>query len=101
MSLSAENKKLRHYRIQQMYKELQSFNMSTEFIEDALCKFFTVGPATIYNVIKEDEIRDVYYEHIDLDKKWAEQLVRKVQSSAYRAAQKKRSNDKSQIKMQL
>lgn len=101
-SLAEANKRLRYYRIQQLYRELESYKLSTEFIEQVLCQFFTVGPATIYMALKHDDIKDVHYEWLELDKEWAASVVKIVQSKAYRAAKKARlSDDKKQLNLEL
>jgi uncharacterized protein with gpF-like domain len=101
MKLSEANKQLRYFRIQQMYKELDTYHLKYEFIEQTLCQFFTVGPATITMAIKEAEIKNVHYEYIDLDKEYVAQIVKRVQSKQYRAAKKGRSSNQNQIKLTL
>jgi len=101
MSVASENKTLRHYRIQQMYKELESYKLSSQFIEEVLCSFFTVGPATIYLAMKSEEIK-MSYEYLSLDKEWAAGVVKIIQSAAYRKQKKQQSKaDKTQYKLAL
>lgn len=100
MGVAQKNKKLRYYRIQQMYKYLQEFSMATSFINENITQFFTVGIDVIYLAMQAEPITDCKYEHLDLDRKWAEQLVKKVQSKQYRA-QKERERKERESKKQL
>lgn len=94
-----ENRKLRYYRIQQMYTELRTYRLDTNFIMSTLATFFTVTEVTIMMAIKEDPITDVHYEHLDLDKGWVAGLVKKVTSDKYRLKAKKQELLSTQSKL--
>lgn len=98
MSAAESNRKLRYYRIQQLYKYLQDYQMSTEFITSNLCEFFTVGEQVIYLALKHEPI-NWRYNNLDLDFKWADLLVKKVQSKQYRQRKKERAQIQSQPKL--
>lgn len=100
MTTAEANKRLRYYRIQKLHEELRSYKLDTKFIEQALCQFFTVGDAVIYLALKHEPIKDVYYEHLDLDMKWAKGLAQKAFTRQYKA-KKKRDQIPNQAKLKL
>lgn len=97
---SAANRDIRYFRIQQMYRELQSYRLDPAFIEETLCLFFTSGPAVIYLALKEEPLK-VHYPHLDLDKRWVEMLVKKVQTKQFRAKKTTEDFNKNQLHLKL
>lgn len=95
MNAAEANKLLRYYRIQQLYKYLQSYQLSHEFIASTLSGHFTVGEPVIHLALRHEVIK-LNYEHLDLDFKWADLLIKKVQSREYRQRKEQKRKSKTQ-----